>query len=427
MSRSKTRTIRGDRLHIGFFGKRNAGKSSLINSVTGQPVAITAKSPGTTTDPVFKAMELASLGPVVLIDTAGLDDEDCVLGDLRKKRTWKVLKKTDLALVIVDGSASDFALEDSLIAFCQEEQIPYLIVLNKIDIQLNGDALQWIKNKEVVRVSAENKTGINELKQSIIDIAPKQWEPPFIRDLIRPGEVVVLVVPIDLAAPKGRLIMPQVKALRDILDADGIPVMCKERELITTLQGLKNKPALVVTDSQVFPQVAADVPMDVLLTSFSILSARQKGNLGEMVKSVLTVKKLKPGDRVLIAEACTHHPREDDIGRVKIPRWLNNYIGGSLQVDTVAGTDFPDNLNSYKLIVHCGACTLNRKEMLWRQQAAAEHSVPITNYGVLISFLKAVFPRALKPFPELYAMFQDKPSITVHHRIRKKMAALTEI
>jgi [FeFe] hydrogenase H-cluster maturation GTPase HydF len=427
MSKSKTRTIRGDRLHIGFFGKRNAGKSSLINSITGQPVAIVSKTPGTTTDPVFKAMELAPLGPVVLIDTAGLDDEDHQLGDLRKKRTQRILKKTDLALVIVDGGADDFLLEDHLIENFQKEQIPYIIVVNKIDAPLSADTARWLEGKECTRVSAENKTGVDGLKKQIVDIAPKEWEPPFIRDLIHPGEVVVLVVPIDLAAPKGRLIMPQVKALRDILDADGIPVMCKERELITALQELKKKPAMVVTDSQVFPQVAADVPMDVLLTSFSILSARQKGNLGELVKSVLAIKNLKPGDRVLIAEACTHHPQEDDIGRVKIPRWLSNYVGGRLQVDTVAGIHFPDNLEAYKLVVHCGACTLNRKEMLWRQRNATKHGVPITNYGVLISFLKAVFPRALKPFPELYAMFEDKRKAGIEHHIRKRMATLTEI
>ncbi len=424
--KGKSRTMRGDRLHIGFFGKRNAGKSSLINAVTNQSAAIVSEVPGTTTDPVFKAMELQPLGPVVLIDTAGLDDAAHGLGELRKQRTEKVLKKTDLALLIVDAGTDNFDLETELIEKLEKEQVPTIIVLNKTDRPWSSETKTWLSGKPHVPVSAENRTGIDELKEKITGLAPKQWEPPFIRDLIRPGDVVVLVVPIDLAAPKGRLIMPQVKALRDILDADGIPVMCKERELLAALRSLAGKPALVVTDSQVFPQVAADVSMDVPLTSFSILSARQKGNLGELTEGVRALENLRPGDRVLIAEACTHHPQVDDIGRVKIPRWLNNYVGGGLDIHTVAGSDYPDDLEKYNLAVHCGACTLNRKEMLWRQKQAAEHNVPMTNYGILISFLKGVFPRALKPFPEQYALFEETRS-TENKAIKKQMAAFAEI
>lgn len=397
MKKGKSRTLRGDRLHIGFFGKRNAGKSSLINAVVNQSTAIVSEVPGTTTDPVFKAMELRPVGPVVLIDTAGLDDSSSGLGELRKERTEKILKKTDLALLVVDAGTDNLDMETELTEKLEQEQVPTIIVLNKTDGALSSETAEWLSEKSYVPVSAKHGTGIDELKDRITKIAPREWEPPFIRDLIRPGDIVVLVVPIDLAAPKGRLIMPQVKALRDILDADGIPVMCKERELLSALRSLTKPPALVVTDSQVFPQVAADVPMDVPLTSFSILSARQKGDLDQLMEGVAAIKNLRPGDRVLISEACTHHPQVDDIGRVKIPRWLNDYVGGGLHIDTVAGTDYPENLGEYDLVVHCGACTLNRKEMLWRQKQAEEHNIPMTNYGILIAFLKGVFPRALLP------------------------------
>lgn len=426
--KSKTRTMRGDRLHIGFFGRRNVGKSSLINALTGQISAIVSDVPGTTTDPVFKSMELQSLGPVVLIDTAGLDDDSGTLGDLRIKRTEKIFNKTSLALLVVDGSAdnTNFDFEDKILENLERKQIPYIIVKNKEDCGTVGAAKKWLEGKSHIPVSSTSGDGIDELKKRITDIAPTKWEPPFLRDLVMPGDVVVLVTPIDLGAPKGRLIMPQVKALRDVLDADGIPVMCKERELLAALGKLRNKPALVVTDSQVFPQVAADVPEDVPLTSFSILSARQKGNLGELVNGVKTVKNLKPGDPVLIAESCTHHPMEDDIGRVKIPRWLNNFVGGALNIDYAAGADYPENLNRYKLVVHCGACTLNRQEMLWRQETASNQRVSITNYGLLISFIKGVFPRALKPFPELHRLF-EQTNFSADHRVKVRMAALTDI
>jgi len=413
-----SRTIRGDRLHIAFFGRRNAGKSSLINALTNQQVSIVSETPGTTTDPVFKSMELMPVGPVVLIDTAGMDDLEDVLGEERVKRSEKVLSKTDLAIIVVDSAGTAGDMEDDLIRQCGENKSSVIVVLNKIDKGLSESVRNWIVEKSFIRVSAKENTGIAELKSRIIEVAPSEWEPPFLKDLIHPGETVVLVTPIDLGAPKGRLIMPQVKAIRDILDGDGVAVMCKERELLTTLNSLKNPPALVVTDSQVFSQVSADVPESVPLTSFSILSIRQKGDLAEMVKAVLAVENLKPGDKVLIAESCSHHPLEDDIGRVKIPRWLNAHVGGGLKIETVPGCEYPDNLDEYKLVVHCGACTLNRKEMLRRQSIPAKAQIPMTNYGVLISYLHGVFPRALKPFPEIYRLFEKNGLIQRKKKVK---------
>ena len=417
----ESRALRGDRLHIGFFGRRNAGKSSLINAITGQNVAIVSAVPGTTTDPVFKSMELQPLGPVVLIDTAGIDDRDDALGLERKRKAAEILEKTDLALLVVDATATEFAFETELVEKFSARKIPVILVVNKTDLPWSAEASAWLAGRALVRVSARTGAGIADLVPRILDAAPREWEPPFLRDLIRPGEVVLLVAPIDLGAPRGRLIMPQVKALRDALDGDALPMMVKERELRTALASLKSPPALVITDSQVFPQVAADVPDEILLTSFSILSIRQKGDLRRMVEGVLAVKDLRPGDRVLIAESCSHHPLEDDIGRVKIPRWLNQYVGGGLQIDTVPGSLYPEELARYKLVVHCGACTLSRREMLRRQQIPAERGVPMTNYGVLISFLKAVFPRALRPFPEIYSLFEPRKTV-LDPTARRRMA-----
>lgn len=404
----KAKTIRGDRLHIAFFGRRNVGKSSLINALANQQVSIVSDTPGTTTDPVFKSMELAPIGPVVLIDTAGMDDIDDLLGEERVKRSEKILAKTDLAIIVVDSSGTVGKIEDDLIRECDKNSSTVIIVLNKIDKGLSESVQNWVREKNFLKVSVKENSGIQELKSRIIESSPSEWEPPFFGDLVHPGETVVLVTPIDLSAPKGRLIMPQVKALRDILDSDAVAIMCKERELTATLNSLKNPPALVVTDSQIFAQVSANVPEDILLTSFSILSIRQKGDLALMVKSVLAVDALRPGDRVLIAESCSHHPLEDDIGRVKIPRWLNERVGGGLKIETVPGCEYPDDLEEYKLVVHCGACTLNRKEMLRRQSIPVKADIPMTNYGVLISYLHGVFPRALKPFPEIFRLFDKK-------------------
>ena len=399
------KTMRGDRLHIAIFGRRNAGKSSLINAMTGQPVAIVSDVPGTTTDPVFKSLEFQPLGPVVLIDTAGIDDRAEGLGAERVKKATAILEKSDLALLVVDAGAVDFAFEDELLERFRSRSIPVIIVANKIDLHREGEN-SWFRDKPCVRVSALSGQGMDELRRRILEIAPSQWEPPFLRDLLREGEIVVLVMPIDTGAPKGRLIMPQVKALRDALDAGAMPFSCRESELQSALVSLQGPPALVVTDSQAFSLVARIVPDDVLLTSFSILSARQKGDLPSLVEGVLAVPSLRRGDRVLIAESCSHHPLQDDIGRIKLPRWLNEYVGGGLQIDTVPGSSYPEDLSSYRLVVHCGACTLNRREMLRRQELPARAGVPMTNYGVLIAFLKNVFPRALRPFPELYARYE---------------------
>jgi [FeFe] hydrogenase H-cluster maturation GTPase HydF len=398
--------MRGDRLHIAIFGRRNAGKSSLINAMTGQPVAIVSDVPGTTTDPVFKSIEFQPIGPVVLIDTAGIDDRDQGLGAERLRKAAAILEKSDMALLVVDAAAAEFTYEDGLLEKFRRRSMPVLVVANKID-RLRGRASDWFRDKPCVRVSALNGSGMEELRRRILEVAPSQWEPPFLRDLVRPGDVVVLVVPIDTGAPKGRLIMPQVKALRDALDGGALPLSCRESELSAALSSLRGHPALVVTDSQAFTQVAAAVPDAVPLTSFSILSARQKGDLPSLVEGVLAVPRLRSGDRVLIAESCSHHPLQDDIGRVKLPRWLNEYVGGGLVIETVPGSAYPDDLSAYQLVVHCGACTLNRREMLRRQQLPAGAGVPMTNYGVLISYLKNVFPRALRPFPELHARFEN--------------------
>lgn len=423
---NSSRTIRGDRLHIAVFGRMNAGKSSLINALSGQHVAIVSQTPGTTTDPVYKSMELLPLGPVVLIDTAGLDDRSGELGAQRREKALRVLGRTDLALLVVDAGSPDLTFEIEWLDNLKQRGVVTIVIVNKIDRGIGESVKKWLGEIAAVRVSALSGEGIEILKQRIIELAPKEWEPPFLRDLILPGEVVVLVAPIDLGAPKGRLIMPQVKALRDVLDGDAIPVMCKERELPATLAALKNPPALVVTDSQVFPQVAADVAEEIPLTSFSILSARQKGDLHELVDGARTISRLKAGDRVLIAESCSHHPLEDDIGRVKIPRWLNHFVGGGLQVETVPGSAFPDDLEHYKLVVHCGGCTLNRREMLGRMEQSRSRGVPITNYGVLIATVKNVFPRALSPFPDLYALY-SKPSVKADMRLRRHLAGRTEI
>ncbi len=420
------RTIRGDRLHITVFGRMNAGKSSLINAVTDQPVAIVSDVPGTTTDPVYKAMELLPLGPVVLVDTAGLDDTSGELGERRRDKALRVLQKTDLALLVVDARGGDLSFEKDWRERLKQREIPTIVVINKIDTGLGTEVNSWLRETPAVRVSALTGEGIVELKNRIVEMAPREWEPPFLKDLIQPGELVILVTPIDLGAPKGRLIMPQVKALRDVLDADAMPVMCKERELPATLSSLRNPPALVVTDSQVFPQVAADVPETVPLTSFSILSARQKGDLKELVEGTRAISRLRPNDRVLIAESCAHHPLEDDIGRVKIPRWLEHFVGGRLRIETVPGAAFPDDLEEYRLVVHCGGCTLNRREMMNRIGQARSRGVSITNYGVLIAYVKNVFPRALSPFPDLYNLYR-KPSGKVELRLRRHMASKSEV
>ena len=392
------RVMTGDRLRISIFGRRNAGKSSLINAFTGQNVAIVSDVPGTTTDPVMKAIELFPTGPAMLIDTAGLDDTGDALGLERVKKSVGYLKKSDMVILVVDAAGAAGELEDEIISECKNEKIPLILVLNKSELTLSESVKTWLEGKEYISASAKNNEGIEKITKKITELSPNEWEPPFLRDLISPGDIVLMITPIDSSAPKGRMIMPQVRAWRDILDGGGIALSCEPQNLQKTLDSLSTKPALAVTDSQVFSKVAPIIPEDIPFTSFSILSIRQKGNLAEMVKAVKTVDTLKAGDKVLIAESCSHHSQDDDIARVKIPKWLNEKVGGGLIIETSAGRDYPENLSEYKLIVHCGACTLNRREMLLRQAIPAEKGIPMTNFGVLISYLHGVFPRALKPF-----------------------------
>lgn len=391
------------RLHIGIFGRRNAGKSSLLNAITRQQVSIVSDVAGTTTDPVEKPMELLPLGPVLFIDTAGIDDLGA-LGRERVERTRQVFDRTDLGVIVANaGEWGEF--EESLRQELQDRKIPIVVVFNKSDLGKPDPLVTaQLKTHRVgfVETVATSGQGVLELREALIKAAPEDFinTPPMISDLVEPGDLVVLVVPIDKEAPKGRLIQPQVQTIRELLDADACSLVVKERELRAALDRLKLPPALVVTDSQAFLKVAADTPSDVRLTSFSILLARQKGDLSEFVKGALAIEKLRAGDRVLIAEACSHHPITEDIGRVKIPRWLRQYVGGDLQIDTVQGHDFPENLAEYQLLVHCGSCMWNRREVLSRILRCRQAGVPICNYGMTIAYTLGIFERALEPFPD---------------------------
>ncbi len=396
-------TPKGSRLHIAIFGRRNAGKSSLINALTSQDIALVSDVPGTTTDPVYKAMEILPIGPVVIIDTAGIDDVGA-LGALRIERTMQVLNKADMALLVIDPAAGIAAYEHELLSDIKKRNLPVVGVINKSDLLMISPEVadEWSKliDLPLLPVSALTGQGVEELKKQIIKNAPEHWEgPPVIGDLLNPGDTVVLVVPIDLAAPKGRLILPQVQTIRDILDHDAFSVVVKERELKEALDNLRQPPRMVVTDSQEFLKVAADTPPDVLLTSFSILFARHKGDLETLVAGAKAIEGLKTGDKVLISEGCTHHRQADDIGHVKIPRWLRQMVGGELEFEWASGGTFPADLTKYSLIIHCGACMLNRREMLYRLAIARENKVPIVNYGILIAHVHGVLRRALAPFP----------------------------
>ena len=406
-------TPRGMRLHIGFFGRRNAGKSSILNKLTKQNISIVSEIAGTTTDPVEKAMELLPLGPVLFVDTAGIDDEGS-LGELRIQKTRKIFDRVDIAVIVCDKEdRSDF--EDGLYKEFKTRNIPVITVFNKIDLGYTKNIdLEKLKNLgiEPIFVSTKENTGIKELKERIINSAPEEFltSPSIASDLVPAGELAVLVVPIDLEAPKGRLILPQVQVIRDLLDNDSMTMVVKERELKEALNRLKKPPALVITDSQAFLKVSADVPKEIKLTSFSILFARFKGELNEFVKGTLAIDKLKTGDKVLICESCTHHAIGDDIGRVKIPRWLTQYVGGKLEFEHYAGHDFPENIKDYKLIIHCGACMTNRREILSRLMKADEAGVPITNYGLTIAYSLGIFERALEPFPMAKLIYEDLKS-----------------
>lgn len=406
-------TPKGNRLHIALMGRTNVGKSSLLNLMLGQDIAITSPVAGTTTDVVEKAMELLPIGPVLFLDTAGLDDVSELSG-ARLKKTAKIFDRADVIILVIEPDTWT-KYEDTVLSKSQKRKTPILIVVNKIDLhQPSPDWLKMITEKTglVLTVSCsdekQRQSYLEALKKQLLEKAPADFigTPPLIGDLIPPGGFAVLVVPIDLEAPKGRLILPQVQTIRDILDNDAAAIVVKERELAAVLANLKNQPAIVITDSQAILKVDADVPKNIPLTTFSILFARQKSDLAVMASGAAAIENLRLGDKILIAEACSHHALEDDIGRVKIPRWLRQYVGGDLQMDTSAGRDYPDDLKKYKLILHCGGCMMNRREMLNRLRKAQEAGVPVTNYGVAISFLQGVIKRSLAPFPSALDAFE---------------------
>lgn len=400
-------TPSSERVHIGIFGKRNAGKSSLINAITGQNLAIVSEAKGTTTDPVYKAMELLPLGPVMIIDTPGIDDEG-VLGSLRIQKAYQVLNKTDIALVIIDAAVGPSAEDLRLIERINTKKIPLLIVINKCET-INEDkktAYQaLLSNGKLLFVSAEQKLNIFELKEAIAQTVPAdENKAQIVADLLSPSDFVVLVVPIDSAAPKGRLILPQQQTIRDILESDAAAIVVKENELTNTLQNLGKRPKLVITDSQVFKKVAAETPADILLTSFSILFARYKGNLQTAVQGVTALDSLEDGDKILIGEGCTHHRQCDDIGTVKLPRWIKEYTGKNPEFIFTSGTEFPLNLSPYKMIIHCGACMLNEREMQYRIKCAVDQNIPFTNYGITIAYINGILKRTVEPFPQIYKL-----------------------
>lgn len=402
------KTAQSERLHIAFIGKRNAGKSSLMNKFIGQDLAIVSEIPGTTTDPVKKAMELLPFGPVVLIDTAGIDD----IGELGQKRiskTIQIISEADFALIILDSQVRLSEKERSLIEHLKTLELPFLCVINKSDLGINYELIEELDSLGLKHHSVSCITGesIYDLKEKVIKMLPDGEDPPLVGDLIKQHDIIVLVVPIDLGAPKGRLIMPQVQTIRESLDEDAIVVVAKDKELRAALSKLSEPPKLVVTDSQAIMRVAADVPDDIPLTTFSILMARYKGDLPQYVRGLKRIEELKNGDKVLIAEACSHHAQEDDIGKVKIPRWLRLYTKKNLEIDIRNGHDFPDNLSDYKLIVHCGGCMLTRKAMQVRIKQAKLMGVPIVNYGVAISYMHGAIPRALLPFSEAVTAWEE--------------------
>ncbi len=399
------------RLHIGIFGRRNVGKSSLLNAITRQNVSIVSDSAGTTTDPVEKPMELLPLGPVLFIDTAGIDDIGA-LGELRIKKTQQIFYRTDIAVIVTEsGIWGEF--EEKLYNEFKSRNIPIVVVFNKSDLQKPDEELcTRLKNEKIqfVKTIASEQKGVDELKNALISSAPEDFinSPTILGDLVGPGELAVLVVPIDKEAPKGRLIMPQVQSIRDLLDNDAMCVVVKERELKKILEQLKEPPKIVVTDSQAFLKVVADTPPDIWVTSFSILFSRFRGDLITQVEGTLAIETLKPGDKVLIAESCSHHPIADDIGRVKIPRWLMQYVGGKLEFDTVQGNDFYTDLTKYKMVIHCGGCTLNRRAMLNRIMHCKKQGVPISNYGLTIAYSLGILERALEPFPSASEIYRQK-------------------
>ena len=408
-------TPSSERVHIGFFGRRNAGKSSVLNAVTGQDLAVVSDVKGTTTDPVQKSMELLPLGPVVVIDTPGIDDEG-ELGALRLKKSYQVLNKSDAAVLVVDASLGLCEEDFAFIEHIQKKQIPYAVAFNKSDLAPSASLakdLQYLKEHHIdfVSVSTADLSGIDTLKEKIATLAKTEdTKLRIVADLIHPSDFVVLVVPIDKAAPKGRLILPQQQTIRDILEADATAIVVKEYELRDTLSHLGKKPRLVITDSQVFAKVSADTPADIMLTSFSILFARYKGNLPALIKGVTALEQIEDGDKILVSEGCTHHRQCDDIGSVKLPRWIRQYTGKEPEFVFSSGTEFPTDLSPYKMIVHCGGCMLNEREMKYRLACAKDQNIPMTNYGILIAYIQGILKRSVEPFPAVSMMLTEEPS-----------------
>lgn len=400
-NKSSLLTVKSEKKHIAVIGRRNVGKSSLVNALLGQDLCIVSEVAGTTTDPVYKSMELLPYGPIVIIDTAGIDDEG-ELGEKRISKTIKTIASSDFAIVVLDASERISKKEWELFSYLTKISLPYIIALNKIEFGVNPILLTELKLLKATHfeISCAENVGIETLKLKMIRMLPQEIGFPLISDLVNQGDIVVLVVPIDLGAPKKRLILPQVQTIREALDEDTIVIVTKDKELRSVLYALKSPPDLVVTDSQAIMRVAADIPENIKLTTFSILMARHKGDLPSFVKGLKTVDTLQDGDKVLIAEACTHHEQADDIGRVKIPRWLRLHTKKNLEFTIIAGIDFPDNISDYKLIVHCGGCMLTRKAMQCRIKQAALIEVPVVNYGVLISYMHGAIPRVLLPFEE---------------------------
>ena len=399
-------TPASERVHISFFGKRNAGKSSVINAVTGQDLAIVSSVKGTTTDPVYKTMELLPLGPVMIIDTPGIDDEG-ELGALRVKKSYQVLNKTDIAILIVDSTTGKTDADYALISRFIHKKIPYLIVYNKIDLLTDQEVydLAFSTRKEEVLVSVAANMNIHELKEKIASMKPEDSHKyPLIADLINPEDLVILVVPIDKAAPKGRLILPQQQTIRAVLERGGLSLVVRDTELKSTLELFRSqgiKPKLVVTDSQAFARVSKDTPEDITLTSFSILFSRYKGELDAQLLGVNALSTVKDGDRILISEGCTHHRQCDDIGTYKLPEWIREYTGKEPVFEFTSGTEFPDDVTSYKMVIHCGGCMLNEREMKYRIACCQDQNVPITNYGIAIAQMTGILKRSLEPFPEM--------------------------
>ena len=388
-------TPSGERVHIGFFGRRNAGKSSIVNAFTNQQISVVSDVKGTTTDPVTKAMELLPLGPVMIIDTPGFDDEGA-LGEERVKRTKQVLNRVDIAVLVVDGTIGKTAADREMIQILEQKNIPYLVAYNKSD--LTGD----VQNADGISVSAKEHTNIDFLKETVARLVGTDGEGKKIcSDLVIAGDFAVLVVPIDSAAPKGRLILPQQQTIRDLLDAGAVPVVTRDEELAQTLKTLGKKPALVITDSQVFGKVKDIVPYDIPLTSFSILMARYKGFLETAVKGAASIEALKDGDKVLISEGCTHHRQCEDIGTVKLPNWLKKYTGKNIIIETSSGKGFPDDLSPYRLIIHCGGCMLGEREVTYRRKFAEDSGIPFTNYGTAIAYMQGILKRTLSVFPDI--------------------------